>query len=196
MKLVDILARELKEWPADSVSCVQDADREVRFYGGTCHYDFVASSLADKDDEVWLSDGIPYAGKVTRAQWQAAVDALKAESAKVWAGVGLPPVGTVCLMLQHKCAPVEVQIRYQEANICVWVETSIAREFCTADAHKLEFRPIRTPEQIIADREREERIKSAQVWLEGIAQAYGADTADKCEDILMEFEKRKQEDDK
>ena len=96
-------------------------------------------------------------------------------------------------MLQHKCAPVEVQIRYQEANICVWVETSIAREFCTADAHKLEFRPIRTPEQIIADREREERIKAAQVWLEGIAQAYGADTADKCEDILMEFENRKQE---
>jgi hypothetical protein len=124
------------------------------------------------------------------------VDALKAESAPAWVGVGLPPVGTVCLMLQHKCAPVEVQIRYQDANICVWVETSIAREFCSPDAHKLEFRPIRTPEQIIADREREERIKSAQVWLEGISQEYGQDAADKCEDILMEFEKRKQESDK
>lgn len=79
MKLVDILARELKVWPADSVYCVQDQDREVRFHSGTTTGDFFASVLADKDDEVYLSGGIPFAGKVTRSQWQAAVDALKAE---------------------------------------------------------------------------------------------------------------------
>jgi len=31
-----------------------------------------------------------------RAQWQAAVDALKADVAPAWNGAGLPPVGTVC----------------------------------------------------------------------------------------------------
>jgi len=153
MKLVDILARELKEWPADSVSCVQDADREVRFYGGTCHYDFVASSLADKDDEVWLSDGIPYAGKVTRAQWQAAVDALKVESAPAWVGIGLPPVGTVCEINHPDLGWTRCEIVAHKFMDCggnthaiAWINGNTLDQ-----SQGLRFRQIRTPEQITAE---------------------------------------------
>ncbi|WP_433899380.1 hypothetical protein [Pseudomonas sp. PSE1(2024)] len=38
----------------------------------------------------------------------------------------------------------------------------------------------------------EGRVKAAQAWLKGIEQEYGQEAADKCEDILMEAEARKQ----
>lgn len=105
MKLVDILARELKEWPDDYLveTITQDADCMV--YGWS-------EADPEMDDGYWffskrskLTDWRP--GKfamaedrntalVTRAQWQAAVDALKAGK-QAWDGEGLPPVGTVCI---------------------------------------------------------------------------------------------------
>jgi hypothetical protein len=71
-----------------------------------------------------------------------------------WNGTGLPPVGTVCEM-HHEC--------WQPAN---WPEVTIkyasAEYFITQDsageqhwhARGVQFRPIRTPEQIAADERR------------------------------------------
>jgi hypothetical protein len=109
-----------------------------------------------------------------------------------WSGKGLPPAGTVC---DHRTGN---GMSWSQATILAHGEKKVF--YRDRDGHEwtllydeIEFRPVRTPEQIIADREREERIKSAQAWLQGIAQEYGKDAADKCEDILMEFENRKQE---
>ena len=69
MKLVDILARELKVWPEDSscdYCCQSDSSTEV-FFGHPVGSIFL-SERADETKDV----------EVTRAQWQAAVDALKA----------------------------------------------------------------------------------------------------------------------
>jgi hypothetical protein len=77
--------------------------------------------------------------------------------APAWNGTGLPPVGTVCEM-HHEC--------WQPAN---WPEVTVKyasdEYFITQDsageqhwhAHGVQFRPIRTPEQIAAD-EREAAI--------------------------------------
>lgn len=147
MKLVDILARELKVWPGDASYCVQDEDREVRFHGNVAG-DFFASVLADKDDEVYLSDGIPYAGKVTKAQWQAAVDALNAPKIYEWSGEGLPPIGTVC-----ECADIAGNL-WVEAKIHAHVDTRAIGAERDGTLHWFcHFRPIRTPEQIAAELE-------------------------------------------
>lgn len=83
MKLVEILARELEKWPNDA-EAEQDYDKEVRFLkAGSSRYDFFASELADRDDDIAASDGIPYAGRVTREEWEAA----KAKLAKPVAGM-------------------------------------------------------------------------------------------------------------
>lgn len=74
-KLVEILARELEEWPESAGNiCSQDSDREARFE--QTWFDFYLSELADD-----AAMGGDYGGgvQVTRAEWQAAVDALKAK---------------------------------------------------------------------------------------------------------------------
>lgn len=73
MKLVDILARELKQWPEGVERASQDPDKEIRFKPGI-RFDFYSTRLAS-DAGTDFGDG----AEVTRAQWQAAVDALKTE---------------------------------------------------------------------------------------------------------------------
>lgn len=81
MKLVEILARELKEWPKGVHTAYQDADREVRFDPVTKH-DFFCEELAEENPEISCQDGIPFAGPVTRADWQAAKDKLEGKAVK------------------------------------------------------------------------------------------------------------------
>lgn len=102
MKLVDILARELKVWPEGVVTAVQDLDGEVKF--DNSH----EMPRMNNSKDVWIRQGDLYPTAlaedcsyaiVTLSLWQAAVDALndipKFQSDDVeWAGEGLPPVGT------------------------------------------------------------------------------------------------------
>lgn len=71
MKLLDILARELKAWPEDCEAIEQDLR-------GTCLFKVgghaISTYVPDIADDAETS-------KVTRAEWQAAVEALKAEQA-------------------------------------------------------------------------------------------------------------------
>lgn len=69
MKLVDILARELEEWPEGHEFAWQDHTREVRF-NNRVSYDFFATLMATDNirekGEMNPTDG------VTKKQWQAA----------------------------------------------------------------------------------------------------------------------------
>lgn len=69
MKLVDILARELKVWPIDCDTLKQSFAGMV--FHGTRNGVIPVVRLSISDD--WKNS------EVTRAEWQAAVDALKAE---------------------------------------------------------------------------------------------------------------------
>lgn len=90
MKLVDILARELKVWPEGNDFAWQDYDLEIRFSHNTRNDTYV-SILADDHIRSRHGDDPDYG--VTRAEWQAAVDALNAPKVVEWDEVGLPPVG-------------------------------------------------------------------------------------------------------
>lgn len=167
MKLVDILARELKEWPDQYDSIIQDE-------GGHLHGCY--SLAGDDTDQGGLPfDPAPVAWDgshaiITHAEWQAAVNALKAKKEfvafdfsgpvldygpKEWTGEGLPPVGTVCEMQNAIGIWREVEIfAHFKGNVFGWDGGELINYFSN-DPH--EFRPIRTPEQIAAE-ERETEL--------------------------------------
>lgn len=161
MKLVEILARELDEWPEDAASITQDKDGEIwpcskrkpRFNGRVW-----TSMGAYMKPGLWKDETLACdydTAIVTRAEWQAAVDALNKPSAPAWVGVGDPPSGTVC-ELRHVSAETgwgKAVIAFASRNVIVWDwdgEPAI-NGLCTAYRHAVEVRPVRTPEQIAAE---------------------------------------------
>lgn len=176
MKLVDILARELNQWPdALGHAAGQAAD-------GTLH-----SEMEPEDAEtVWTIESYTICSNwiidiVTRAEWQAAVDALNADKCEhsyankigcpecgelnapkvvEWDGEGLPPAGSTC---EHSTddnknnsadggwKKVKIVGHHQFHNddyLCaVWVSgTDVS--YSSEGEH---FRPIRTAEQVAAE---------------------------------------------
>lgn len=87
MKLVDILARELKVWPED-MEAAYSSGHLVRFCTelGTSHVNVLDIGQEPVDQASTL---------VTRFEWQAAVDALNAPKVVEWAKGSLPPIGSV-----------------------------------------------------------------------------------------------------
>lgn len=159
-KLVEILARELKEWHNSWPALGQSSDGSLHrepFLGG--HTNFCLTLASDYSDAI-----------VTRAEWQAAVDALKAKELVEWDGVGLPPVGGVVEVerLGDKFKPksiedwrdgdrVECIAHYAMQGEHVSPVFFNRRTFQFSSLRDDCFRPIRTPEQIAAE-EREKFI--------------------------------------
>lgn len=155
MKLVDILARELEEWPEGAQYVDQSVvDRELygysaddRFMDGLCIF---LSELSDSPNE-----------EVTRAQWQEARDALSKPAAAEWDGVGRPPLGTICEFTQSNSPFARCEVVFSSPWVTVVRgkgfdddAVDIAVSCMDKDAR---FRPVRTPEQIAAE-ERETAI--------------------------------------
>lgn len=152
MKLVDILARELKVWPDQYYQIYQDS-------GGNLIGTLSNNDLEDCDSEDLPYDPVTIAWDgsseiVGRSEWQAAVDALYPKQAvtEEWNGEGLPPVGTVC------------ELRFPEVQGSSWRQVTILllgdqKIFYRDEAgdewanlpDDVELRPIRTPEQIAAE---------------------------------------------
>lgn len=170
MKLVDILARELEIWPESAMKLSQS------FAGMIFYLDsagqivrLVRTGVAEDWRKV----------DVTRAQWQAAVDALKAEECAhsyanklgcpecgeafkpAWTGEGLPPVGTVCEWRDDDSGVWQkVEIRYfSEHTALLRFEVDEGDTEGAFSPSDCQFRPIRTPEQI-ASEERHAAIKA------------------------------------
>jgi hypothetical protein len=192
MKLVDILARNLPEWPAGVDGLVQYCDGQVCPIG----------SNPEKGPKVffelshdWETEG------VVRHQWQAAVDALKATNSSEscpecerrskpaigeggrcgdlvvrngvwvkedWTGEGLPPVGVVC-EVDGSAGPTgwgECTIRYVSDDVIVFKRAAYGFESFSCIGED-SFRQIRTPEQIAA----EEMSEGVQAMRQVMAEA-------------------------
>jgi len=151
MKLVDILARELKVWPdmpEGGRRLEQDINNAVIEGDGFGTVDlFMLSERADDQR----------GAHVDRAQWQAAVDALKdSEPAKAeWTGSGLPPVGTVCEYISDTSWGEVKVIGYDGAKVVF--KPSGGTCYGVEIGSKSKFIPIRTPAQLAA----EERLSCA-----------------------------------
>ena len=101
MKLVEILARELGEWPEDAKAIAQDADACAHPYAAT-EIEYadgewspgVISSTYDVNMAYLATDHAT--AIVTREMWEA-------ERAKLQAGDGLPPIGAQVMFENHQC---------------------------------------------------------------------------------------------
>lgn len=175
MKLVDILARELDRWPQGMSETVGQGHKGyLHGYAGNgnpnCQTTKQIFTMCDDYEHE----------KVTRAEWQSAVDALypKFTVAEEWNGEGLPPVGTVCEFESHGHHQGWMWCIYRGLMSCggyiVEYHHHTSQDMTTCapfDPALTNFRPIRTPEQIAAE-EREKFISEIcgllgwDAWLE------------------------------
>lgn len=192
MKLVDILAREFSEWPEGAAIAVQDRDGEIKFGESEvvklCH-----------GGDTWIREGqqeFEYktcrvaddrgSSIVTRAEWQAAVDALdqseldavlakneqlaaaRAERIPVWNGEGLPPVGLDVEIKRGNCTWIDgdewqigktatVMASFLNSRDIEMASVQFPGGHCECILARC-LSPIRTAEQVAAE-EREKAIK-------------------------------------
>lgn len=82
-----------------------------------------------------------------------------------WNGDGLPPVGAVCGLRSRGGGWGEAEIRYHGRGLCVWLwvrhDGNTDQIEYAESPDRLEFRPIRTAEQIAA--EERERVANEMV---------------------------------
>lgn len=86
-----------------------------------------------------------------------------------WGAAGLPPVGAVCEVLNNTLDRPEwesCKILYAGRHTCVYDSESCAERY--AHYEDVQFRPIRTPEQIAAE-EREKAIEDLRQILSNVA---------------------------
>lgn len=175
MKLVDILARELKTWPEGAVAAVQQniADgrvsfvdcMDVEFSCGQWDYMDACMRIHDQKDAHQFERASDWKSSVvTRAEWQAAVDALNAPKVVEWGGVGSPEPGcSIEYSIGDGWYPCEVRYVLNRDDcpgiaLIAWCEHLGKDQYLSNDRdHK--FRPARTAERVAA----EEREKA---WVE------------------------------
>ena len=142
MKLVDILARELNVWP-DACSSICQSFSDTRIFFG-CGSQPIDMSIQASDH---------YDSVVTRAEWQAAVDALKVVE---WDGVGSPaPGSSIEYSIGDAWYPCEVRYVLNRDDcpgiaLVAWCEHLGKDQYLSNDRHH-KFRPIRTAEQVAAE---------------------------------------------
>jgi hypothetical protein len=162
MKLVDILARDLSAWP-EGFDVIQG-------------YRWAYFSFKKYEQTPWFNEA------VTRAEWQAAVDALKAGSAPAWVGLGLPPIGIDVEVLADYSHPrfdrfIGQQVHIVAHDVINGDPVSVFRmpvdgDDTEQDYHAMvagSFRPIRTPEQIAA-----EELGRIEAWLDSNIEELGS----------------------
>ena len=164
MKLVDILARELKVWP-ENCECV---------------WQVLSGRLAIDKDRDRLTDSTYtiardwHEARVTRAEWQAAVNALNAPKVVEWDGAGNPAMGSsIEYSIGDGWYPCEVRYVLNRDDcpgiaLIAWCEHLGKDQYLSNDRdHR--FRPARTAEQVAAE-EREKAIADLYFtinWNEG-----------------------------
>ena len=174
MKLVDILARELKACPEPTVplnggkdDCCQ-SDETTEVYFGFGRDSVRLSKRAENTIDV----------SVTRAEWQSAVDALNALKVVEWSGVGLPPIG----MASCEYLGAHQYDEWTVVNIFAHYGHTVFVDFgdgWRAEKDSSRFRPIKTAEQL-AEEERKSQILD-------MIDSFGTDTAIWGRDAVMEI---------
>ena len=194
MKLLDILASEMKDWPSTRTGAVgqsesgslhlnQDARHGSDFFGWTT-FKF---KMAEDWKTAW----------VTRSEWQAAVDALnqseldavlakneqlaaaRAERIPVWNGEGLPPVGLDVEIKRGNCTWIDgdewqigktatVMASFLNSRDIEMASVQFPGGHCECILARC-LSPVRTAEQVAAE-EREKAIKDMmEVTSDGIS---------------------------
>lgn len=186
MKLVDILARELKVWPDGALYAWQsEFNSEVYFEGASVDIFHASGNAEDSGTE---------GAEVTRAQWQAAVDALKAESrptesmalhhqevgriTRQWNGE-LPPVGLPCQWYSDSQTGWQEVVVLAYSGESAWIQPKGKPSIIVGNPAN--FLPLRTPEQIAKQERSKACDKMYGVILDKIPQDRRNNGSDICE---------------
>jgi|GEM_PF-1411353 len=170
MKLVDILAMELKEWPEGVEQLTQSQVDNELYQSFPEDHPMGAHSLAPKVElKTHHAERDPYP-VVTREEWRDAVDALYPPLAiqAEWHGEGQPPIGIYVQIHNKTCRGV-----VEGAESFIGTNCKVLSTFVNVNGYEMVavedaagacmcFRadmcgPVRTPEQIAAE-EREKAI--------------------------------------
>lgn len=170
MKLVDILAKGLKSWP-EGLECLSQLKGTGYIINGK-GFDGRAFDALQIADETLVAGAI-----VTRAEWQAAVDALNAPKVVEWDGEGEPPVGIECEWHPNVHGWVKVKILGRDGSD-TWYRAS-GEEHSQTCRNMAFFRPIRTAEQVAAEERKSEILE--------MIDTFGTDTAIWGRDAVMEI---------
>lgn len=182
MKLVDILAKGLKSWP-EGLECLSQLKGTGYIINGK-GFDGRAFDALQIADETLVAGAI-----VTRAEWQAAVDALNAPKVVEWDGESLPPVGLECEFHTTDAgdfwcrATVKfvgthfIIVGYKHPNFGI-SEAGINHALIDFNFSEL-LRPIRTAEQVAAEERKSEILE--------MIDTFGTDTAIWGRDAVMEI---------
>lgn len=194
MKLVDILARELKVWPDQYYQIYQDS-------GG-----YLIGTLSNGDLEDFDLDDLPFDpvtiawdgnnAVIERDEWQAAVDALdqseldavlakneqladaRAERIPVWNGEGLPPVGLDVEIKRGNCTWIDgdewqigktatVMASFLNSRDIEMASVQFPGGHCECILARC-LSPIRTAEQVAAEEREKEIADMMEVTSDGI----------------------------
>jgi len=172
MKLVEILALEMDEWPDTTVCYTQDKDGSCYPWTGTPIFYGVAGEWAASQeaciDQSPIADGFELdvasdhaTAIVTREMWEA--ERAKLNRGVEWGGEGLPPVGSICEGKEcGEWVKVEIIAHYDGRAVCM-----LPSKERVAIADPASLRPIRTPEQIAAENREKAIIEMKEVFLRG-----------------------------
>lgn len=155
MKLVDILALELKVWP-EGLECLSQLKGTGYIINGK-GFDGRAFDALRIADETLVAGAI-----VTRAEWQAAVDALNAPKVVDWDEFGFPPAGVSCEFTSndgYNWKPCRILYADELSILTGELEGKADRRLlrkCDAD---VKFRPARTAEQVAAEEREKARTE-------------------------------------
>lgn len=148
MKLVDILARKMKVWPDDGTDVVGQA------IDGCLHMGAACAPCRGYTVETYKMSSDWGGSDVTRAEWQAAVDALNAPKVVEWDEFGFPPAGVTCEFTTndgHNWNGCKILYADEVSILTGELEGKADRQLlrkCDAD---VKFRPARTAEQVAAE---------------------------------------------
>lgn len=151
MKLVDILAWELKVWPDHMTHLWISAGNTI--YGKNGSFEFEMNGGWDKpEDHRTVS--------VSRAEWQAAVDALNAPKVVEWDGDGLPPVGVDCEVENEVLGGWDHAEKILAHSSINGKDVAVfQRGDLIAYSRAGSFRPTRTAEQVAAEEREKARTE-------------------------------------
>ena len=141
-KLIDILARGLRVWP-EGYARLEQSMIGVVFYKV---FDGVLPvGIFTISDDYRTT-------KVTRAEWQAAVDELNAPKVVEWDGVGRPPVGVnVNIRYKGVIQGTGIVLFYGEETCLIKNTTKYLEREQFGVINDYAFTPIRTAEQVAAE---------------------------------------------
>ena len=173
MTLLELLVKELPArggWPEGYHYAAQDRDSELFFYehkpkfiNGEGGWDPLSGEVYSRSWQERPLATDHATAVITLEQYEAAL-AAKTEP-PVWDGEGLPPVGVVCEMQDEIGRWIKVEIIAIHENHAHGWESKSKQAYYSLNSE--EFRPIRTHEQIEAERRDRVMKQMLDAWILG-----------------------------